>query len=272
MSFFMVSCSDDSDDRPAGASRPTMNKQDSLAMVAFYHSMKCAEWTGGFRWNLNDISTWGGVTFTLDEVKNEWRVSKIETPYASLYIPASYSLPPELGNLTKLEELRVWGDSKAVGGIPPEIFNCPLKVLIIGDCNSPHGGFNGTLPKEIGKVAGTLENLMIVNTSIGGDIPEEVGTLSKLKYAATLRGNNFTGKVPIFLRDLPHGATVRNNYFTEMDWRYYTEDIGEIPDVTRNHLHGDIPSDVLQTERWKIYNQRVKNQADGYGYNEKYFK
>ena len=38
---------------------PTMNVQDSLAIVAYYHSMKCAEWKGDFHWDLTDYETWG---------------------------------------------------------------------------------------------------------------------------------------------------------------------------------------------------------------------
>lgn len=265
----MASCSDDSDDRPAGPSRPTMNKQDSLAIVAYYHSMKCAEWTGGFHWDLKDYTTWAGVYCLLDEAKNEYRVKGIETPRAASHIPAGYSLPPELGNLTELEILKVWGDERAVGGIPPEIFNCPLQRLSI--LGNAHGGFGGTIPKEIGKVANTLEYLQISGTSIGGEIPEEVGTLSKLESRANFIGNNFTGKVPLFLRNLPHGATLFRNGFTEMDWRYFTEDVGIIPDVMYNHLHGEIPDEVLQTERWKTYWEFLYNQADGYGYDKKYF-
>lgn len=269
---FFVSCSNDDEDwQPSTPPRPTMNVEDSLAIVAYYHSMKCAEWKGEFHWDLTDYETWGGIQGTLDPEKNEYRITRIETPWAPLFLPDGYSLPPELGNLTRLEELVVWGDNRAEGGIPPEIFNCPLRLLYVVDVNQNHGGFSGTLSSDIGKLANTLQQLTISGTSIGGEIPEEVGSLQNLVVRAMLDGNNFTGKVPLSLRDLPYGAFVENNYLTELDWRFYTEDIGIIPSMRFNHLSGEIPDEVVKSDRWGIGCVNIYNQAEGYGFDEKYF-
>lgn len=267
----LTACSDNQKEESPTASRPRINVQDSLAIVAFYHSMKCAEWKGDFHWDLKDYETWGGIKGSLDVEKNEYRITKIEVPQASKFLPGGYSLPPELGNLTELRELIVYGDKRASGGIPPEIFNCPLTVLYIVDCETPHGGFTGTIPKEIGKVANTLKYLTISNTSIGGEIPEEIGTLVNLESRACLDGNRFEGKVPIYFQNLPYGATLAYNFFEEMDWRYFTEDKGYVPELIYNHLHGEIPDEVLSTERWKHTWAALYNQEGGYGYDAKYF-
>ena len=263
-------------DEPAGPAEPLMNKQDSLAIVAFYHSMKCAEWKGGFHWDLKDTDTWGGLTVEYDAEKNEYRVVKIEVPVAEEYLPEGYSLPAELGDLTALRELYVWGDHRMAGGIPPEIFNCPLEVLWLvgryGKSDPYPKGFNGTIPKEIGKVGKTLKWLCISNTNIGGDIPEEITALQNLEGYADLSSNEFTGKVPLCLRELPHGAYLGFNNYTEMDWRYFTEDIGVIPEMWMNCLSGTIPDEVLNTQRWEDYNLKIYNQRDGYGYDRKYFE
>lgn len=129
--WLCVACSDKGEALPAGPARPTMNVQDSLAIVAYYHSMKCAEWKGDFHWDLTDYETWGGVTAMLDTVKNEYRITGIEVPMAETYLPAGYCLPAELGKLSELRSLIVWGDGRAEGGIPSELFNCPLEMMYI---------------------------------------------------------------------------------------------------------------------------------------------
>lgn len=253
--------------------RPTINKQDSLAMVAFYHSMKCAEWKGGFHWDLKDYTTWGGVTGVLNTESNEYRITEICVPEAKTYLPDGYSLPAELGNLTELRVLVVYGDQRAMGGIPPELFNCPLESLFISGRSQgdESKGFTGTIPKEIEKVGNTLVYLSINNTGISGEIPEEITALQKLEYPIRFYSNEFTGRVPLHLRELRYAVDLDHNKFTEMDWTFYLEDIGFVPSLKYNQLSGDIPEEVLSSERWKTYYVSVTNQKEGYGYDEKYF-
>ena len=272
--LLLVACSKDDVPGDEGSARPRMNVQDSLAIVAFYHSMKCGEWKEPYHWDLKDYTTWGGITVTFDPEMNELRVTEIQTPFAEDYLPDGYSLPAELGNLSWLRYLVVFGDSRAQGGIPPEIFNCPLEYLHIeGKANGEiRKGFYGTIPKEIGKVAETLKWLIIQNTNIGGEIPEEIGALHKLSGGSNLSANEFRGKVPLCFRELPTGIWLTDNYFTEMDWRYFTEDIGYVPELGGNCLSGEIPEEVFATERWKKYRRRIESQRSGYGYDAKYFE
>lgn len=257
----LVGCSNDDEPVvPSGPARPPINKQDSLAIVAYYHAMKCAEWKEPFHWDITDYETWGTIVGTLDKEKNEYRVTEIYVSDPS-YLPAGYSLPPELGTLSCLKSVIIWGDERAAGEIPKEIFNCPLRYLcIIGK------GFSGTIPKEIGKVSETLEWLEISNTSIGGEIPDEIGSLHKLDAQLLLVDNNFSGKVPLCFRDLKVVTNLLSNNFTEMDWRYFTEDIGYVPHLPNNRLSGKIPSEVLETERWERYKHELGPQQQGYGF------
>ena len=240
--------------------RPTMNVQDSLVMVAYYHSMKCAEWKEPYHWDITDYTTWGDVTAALDTEKNEYRIVKIRVSDPS-YLPAGYALPPELGNLPYLTWLEVTGDERATGGIPKEIFNCPLELLYITG-----KGFGGEIPKEIGKVADTMKWLYITGTS-SNKIPEELKLLQNLGMRAHLGGNEFTGTPPLFLRELPYGANLWYNYYTEMDWRFFTEEKGVVPEFDYNWLSGDIPEELLTTKNWEIYGMRIRNQRDGYSFN-----
>lgn len=259
-----VGCSNDDSPIPSGPPRPIMNVQDSLAIVAYYHSMKCAEWKEPYCWDLTDIHTWGSIEIALDAEKNEYRVTGIWVG-DPVYLPYGYQIPPELGNLPYLESVVIFGDERASGGIPKELFNCPLKTLyILGK------GFTGTIPKEIGKVGNTLEWLKISGTSIGGTIPDEIAELQHLQGPALLYSNRFSGKVPLCLRYLPNSANLSFNEYTEMDWRYFTEDIGWVPELLENCLSGVVPDEVLSTERWRKYCINLYNQKEGYGYDEKY--
>lgn len=253
-----MACSGDDElqEPPKGPVRPTMNVEDSLVMVAYYHSMKCAEWKEPFHWDITDYTTWGDVTAALDTEKNEYRITKIRVSRPDL-LPAGYSLPSELGNLPYLTWLEIMGDERAVGGIPKEIFNCPLELLFI--CGK---GFNGEIPKEIGKVADTMKWLYIANTSFT-KLPEEIGLLKNLGHQAYLCGNKFTGTPPLSLRDLTECANLCDNCFTEMDWRFYTEGKGTVPALYSNYLSGEIPEEVFDTEYWKIYKLQLLNQRGG---------
>ena len=245
---------------------PRLNEQDREAIEAYYHAMKCAEWAPPYHWDLNDMDTWGSIEVALDKENNEWRVVGIRVMDVSM-IPDGYSIPPELGKLSCLQTFTICGDERAKGGIPKELFDCPLRYLYITG-----KGFIGTIPHEIGRVKETLVSLDIVGTSISGEIPEEIAELQKLGRAACLHYNEFTGKVPLFLRDCPWGAYLQANKFTEMDWRFFTEDIGRIPNVRDNHLSGEIPEDVLATKRFEDGWLVLYYQAEGYGYDEKYFE
>lgn len=262
----LCGCSnDDSPIEPPGPPRPAMNVQDSLAIVAYYHSMKCAEWKEPYCWDLTDIHTWGSIEIALDAEKNEYRVTGIWVG-DPVYLPYGYQIPPELGNLPYLESVVIFGDERASGGIPKELFNCPLKPLyILGK------GFTGTIPKEIGNVGNTLEWLKISGTSIGGTIPDEIAELQHLQGPLLLYNNKFSGKVPLCLRKMSVVSSLESNYFTEMDWRYFTEDIGYVPDLYKNCLSGEIPQEVLETERWKDFGSKLTGQKEGYGYDEEYF-
>ena len=269
-----AACSNDAPDTPpADPPRPTMNVQDSLAIVAFYHAMKCGEWKAPFHWDLTDYETWGGITAVRDAEKNEYRITEIEVPDAEEYLPDGYYLPSELGDLTRLRSLTVWGDGRMTGEIPKELFDCPLENLyIVAKANyQTRKGLYGSIPKEIGNVAGTLKWLKISGTNIGGEIPEEIGKLQKLRTTVYLYDNEFTGKVPLVFRELPVTVDLYGNDYTEMEWQYFTEDIGFIPFLNDNRLSGEIPEEVFKSERWKEQNNRVANQQKGYGYEEKYF-
>ena len=100
-------------------------------------------------------------------------------------------IPPELGNLSKLEVLDLHGWFK--GGIPPELGNLSsLKVLKLNRAY-------GEIPPELGNLR-RLEVLYLA-PELTGEVPPELGNLRRLKEL-TLRGDDLTGEIPPELGNL----------------------------------------------------------------------
>ncbi|KAL6329805.1 hypothetical protein AAG906_037514 [Vitis piasezkii] len=97
----------------------------------------------------------------------------------------SGSLPSELGNLVKLEQL--WAsDNELTGNIPDFIGNwSKLTVLIIRNNN-----ISDAIPSNIGEY-GSLTQLDLSFNNLSGQLPESLFNLSQLTYF-NLVANNFT--------------------------------------------------------------------------------
>ena len=106
----------------------------------------------------------------------------------------SGEIPPELGNLSKLEVLDLIGGIR--GEIPPELGDLDnLKELRL---NSGGYGLTGEIPPELGNLS-KLEVLEL-NGDLTGKIPSELGNLRRLEVL-DLHGG-FTGEIPPELGDL----------------------------------------------------------------------
>ena len=106
----------------------------------------------------------------------------------------SGEIPPELGNLSKLEVLDLIGGIR--GEIPPELGNLNnLKELRL---NGDGYGLTGEIPPELGNLS-KLEVLEL-SGDFTGKIPSELGKLRRLEVLALYRG--FTGEIPPELGDL----------------------------------------------------------------------
>ncbi len=210
-----------------------------------------------------------GVVFntlwdTNENIYRLWRVAIVEPEL----LPTGYSLSATLGDLERLSKLEIEGDDRASGGIPKEIFNCPLIRLYIRG-----KGFTGAIPKEIANVANTLLELEITGTSLSV-LPEEIGELVNVN-TPNLSYNEFQGTPPLSLRNFQCSAWCHNNYFDDMDWRMFTEFPGygvdpivrSIPLLYVNCLSGEIPEEVLASENWVFYRECLERQREGYGFN-----
>lgn len=189
---------------------PISRQTDSLVLVAIYHAADGANWKEERRWDLSTpIDQWDGVTVTDD------RVTKFQITAASV-IPAEWTMPHEVADLTELTVLKV-NQNKLAGEIPEEIYTLTkltdlwfqndnlsgviseklsqlteLKNLYI-DRNANLGG---SIPATIGQLK-KLENINISKTGIGGAIPQElVGCEALVNFMAY--ENKLSGQVPDF--------------------------------------------------------------------------
>ena len=160
---------------------------DRDVLAALYEATDGPTWTNSQNW-LTDapLEEWHGVG-----VDGEGRVTYLDLNGNGLTGP----IPPELGDLSRLEDL-VLTNNDLEGLIPPELGNLTsLTYLNLWD-----NTISGPLPPELGRLS-NLRDLRVANNRLTGPIPPELGNLSNLRrlYAD---GNRLTGPLPPELGNL----------------------------------------------------------------------
>ncbi len=131
-------------------------------------------------------------------------------------VELSGRIPPELGQLTKLDSLFL-SNSALKGAIPPQLGNLRnLRVLRLR-----HNRLTGAIPPELGALP-SLEVLDLRTNHLVGAIPPQLGNLRNLR-ALHLQRNRLTGAIPPELGALPSL---------------------EVLDLRTNHLVGAIPPEL----------------------------
>ena len=136
------------------------------------------------------ISEWGGIVIG----GSPPRVIRLSLPGLS---PSKLtgSIPPELGDLTNLEEI-VIHSNRLSGSIPPELGNlASLRVMRLS-----WNLLEGTIPGELGRLT-SLETMNLDHNLLVSGIPPEIGNLSNLKELR-LQNNRLSGTIPHELGDL----------------------------------------------------------------------
>ena len=115
------------------------------------------------------------------------------------------SIPPELGQMTNLEELSIRG-ARLEGSILPEVGNMSSLRYIGLDRNN----LTGHIPPELGKLS-NLKTLMLHDNLLTGTIPSELGEIDL--HSVYLAGNSLTGCIPASWE----GMMERHNHHNDLD-------------------------------------------------------
>lgn len=169
------------------------------ALVALYGSTDGDQWRNNQNWlRTNTPCSWYGVFC---------HVAGRVTDFFWSNNNMRGTLPPELGNLTKLRQLILNG-SQLRGAIPPELGKL-INLEILSLFNNQ---LSGTIPPSLGNLT-NLQFLDLAVNQLSGTIPPELGKLTNAYI--TLRSNQLGGSIPATLCQL---RASNENY--RHDWRY----------------------------------------------------
>ena len=193
---------------------------DRMALEALYQATNGDNWQNNAGWlSAAPLADWHGV-----ETDATGRVTSLALSDNQL----SGKIPPELGELARLEHLELSGHHGWLDGtIPSELGQlASLESLILAG-NGLHGeipralgrlsnlrrldlsangdptggpGLSGAIPEELGELS-SLERLDLSSNHLSGVIPPELGHLTNLTYL-NLSENLLTGSIPPELGEL----------------------------------------------------------------------
>jgi len=202
------------------------------ALVALYNSTGGDGWTNHTNWLATTTPcSWFGVTCTQGNVTTLLLGSN----------QLNGSIPPEIGNLSKLKNLYLYNgqltgsipheigqltalgilnlsSNQLIGPIPPEIGDLTaLRTLLLQD-----NQLSGTIPSEIGNLT-TLANLLLYDNQLNDPIPSTVGNLAALRQLY-LHNNPLEGEVPDSFTSLTLTA------FSFYDTNWCVPLVGNVPE------------------------------------------
>ncbi|KAK6151750.1 hypothetical protein DH2020_014385 [Rehmannia glutinosa] len=177
-------------------------------------------------------------------------------------------LPPQLFNKT-LDAIFL-NNNRFTSVIPQNLGSSSASVVVFAN-----NRFNGCLPPSIAKFANTLEELLLINTSLSGCLPIELGFLYKLKVL-DVSFNQIVGPIPYSLTGLsklevlnlghnemsgivPEGICVLPNLtnFT-ISYNYFCEEEGVCGNLTSKGIVFGDRKNCLPEKKF----QRSKKECD----------
>ena len=150
------------------------------------------------------------------------------------------TIPSELGNLSNLQGLSLWGN-QLTGGIPKELGSLAnLRSLSLS-----RNQLTGGIPEELGSLS-NLQSLNLYGNQLTGGIPKELGSLANLR-SLWLHGNQLTGGIPKELGSLANLQSL-NLYGNQLTGGIPKE-LGNLAQLERlllqgNQLTGEIPKEL----------------------------
>ena len=216
----------------------TADNPDQAALEAFYEATGGSGWDDNENW-LSDapLGEWYGLTTDANG-----RVVKMAIGFNGL----SGRIPPEIGNLTSLQDLTIIY-SPGLGGstVPPELGK--LQNLIQLSLNG--NDLSGEIPPELATMS-SLQLLGLSQNRLTGPIPPELGDLPHLGQIY-LSQNGLTGEIPPELANLPLSAlSLEHNRLTGVIPSALSRLHGLATlDLRGNRLEGSIPPELGGLQR-----------------------
>ncbi len=216
-----------------GTSAINVASPDRAVLVALYESTNGPNWRRNSSW-LTDLplENWAWV-----DTDDFGRVTHLYLDRKNL----DGQLPPELGNLPRLEHLGLEYNRKITGSIPAELGN----LSSLRRLNLEYNQFTGEIPAELGNL-GNLTSLRLSYNQLSGSIPPEIGKLANLNQL-TLSNNQLTGAIPPELGNL--GNLTRLRLFNNQLSGSIPPEIGKLANLntltlSKNQLTGAIPPEL----------------------------
>ena len=201
--------------------------------------------TGGEKWNRKQnwltersLNTWSGIV-----TDAEGYVTEIFLPWNNL----TDSIPPELGDLTRLEVLALYGN-ELTGRIPPELG----KLTKVREFSLSSNKLEGPIPPEIGGLV-SVDTMFLSGNNLSGPIPAEFGNLVNLELL-WLFENELSGPLPAEFGKLKKlktmllsGNKIEGPLPPELGDMTALEDLS----LSRNKITGSIPPELGKLQNLK---------------------
>lgn len=213
----------------------SVHVDDSLALVAFYHSMNGNSWRNNEGWLVELVEFWHGIEEVEEIEPDVWRVTRIEIEPGNMTEPGV--LPPEIGMMEYLERIKC-ADNLVTGTIIPEYAS--LKNLF--QFRFRNNFLIGEIPWEVMAPARNFKTLRARNNFLTGELPSLIGENAddgELNFPSLqeieLNGNQISGTIPESINNL------HENFNT-----FY---------LSENQLSGDFPEwPDLEMEDFRVDN------------------
>ncbi|MYD13351.1 MAG: hypothetical protein F4X00_06965, partial [Gemmatimonadetes bacterium] len=213
--------------------------KDRKALTTLYHKTGGPKWRKSRNWMTErSLNTWQGVT-----TDQEGYVTEIFLPWNRI----TGSIPPELGDLARLERLALYGN-KLTRRIPPELG----KLANVRRFSFSSNELEGPIPPELGGMV-RADTIYLSGNELSGPIPPEIGKLENLLHLA-LFDNELSGPLPAEfgnLKKLRSMWLVDNKIDGQLPPELGDMTSLEVLSLSRNAITGGIPRELGKLQALK---------------------
>ena len=212
---------------------------DRDVLVTLYNKTGGPEWNKQENWlSESSLNTWRGIL-----TDAEGYVTEIFLPWNNM----TDSIPPELGDLSRLEVLSIYGN-ELTGRIPPELG----KLKKVRELSLSGNELEGPIPPEIGGMV-SVDTMWLSGNNLSGPLPAEFGNLVNLEQLAIFE-NELSGPLPAEfgkLKKLKDLFAVDNKFEGPLPAELGDMTALEDLSLARNQITGSIPPELGKLQNLK---------------------